>query len=239
MYKETKTRSVVKTISWRFWATMTTVALVFFFIGEVEVAFSIGAFEVVIKMVVYFVHERVWHKIRFGRHEVQPFVLWITGLSGSGKRRIAENVAEKLREAEFKTEYLNGETVRDLLNETGFTRAEVNEHIKRVGYLAGKLEKNGVFVVASFLSPYRESRDFVKKLCNNVIEVYVATPLEYCKKEDRRGLYEKAERGEIKHLPGVDVEYEKPEHPDVIVDTSKMSIEEAAETIYQSIKKYL
>ena len=239
MYKETHARSIVKTISWRFWATLTTVSLVFFFIGEVGIALSIGLLEVIIKMIIYFLHERAWTKIKFGRKEIKPVVVWITGLVRSGKSDIAENVVEKLKKQGYKAEHLDGHTIRNLIHEEGFTRHEVNSHIKRVGYLAKKLEEQGVFVVASFLSPYRESRDFVKSICGSFIEVYVSTPAEVCEKRDTTGIYKKARSGEITNLAGVNAPYEIPLNGAININTENVSVEEAGEIIYQQIKKNL
>ena len=141
-----------------------------------------------------------------------------TGLLRSGKSEIAKKVYEEIKSKGYKAEYLDGHTVRHLFPETGYTKEEVNMHIKRVGYLASKLEEQGVFVIASFLSPYKESREFVKSICANFVEIYVATPLEVCEKRDTTGIYEKARRGEINNLPGVDVEYEVPESPALKLD---------------------
>ena len=98
---------------------------------------------------------------------------------------------------------------------TGFTREERNEHVRRTGFLASRLEAHGVTVVASFVSPYRESRDFVRGLCRNFIEIYVATPLEECERRDVKGLYARARRGEISNFTGINDPYEAPEHPDI------------------------
>ena len=87
MFIEQKRRSVIKTISWRFWATITTIALVFLFVGEVKIAFSIGGIEIILKMVLYFIHERVWNKLKYGKKEVKPAVFWFTGFSGVNTSR--------------------------------------------------------------------------------------------------------------------------------------------------------
>ncbi len=139
MIKETKFRSVVKSITWRFLATMTTVLLVLIFTGRAEIAFSIGGIEIVIKMLIYFFHERGWDLIRWGKREIRPCVVWITGLSGSGKTTLAKRVVEKLHQQGLKCDHLDGETIRDLFPNTGFTKKEVNEHIERVGLLASRL----------------------------------------------------------------------------------------------------
>lgn len=235
MFIEQKRRSIVKTISWRFWATVTTVALVFLFVGEVKVAFSIGAFEVVLKMILYFFHERMWNKIKYGKKEIKPSVIWFTGLSGSGKSTLSEAVYKALKKKGLKVEHLDGDAVRDIFPKTGFSKEERNRHIRRIGFLASKLEQNGVTVIASFISPYKEARDFVRGICNNFIEVHVATPLEVCEQRDVKGLYAKARAGEITQFTGIDDPYELPENPEIKIDTTNKTIDESV----NSIVKYL
>ena len=239
MYRETNLRSVIKAVSWRALATLTTFCLVWVFTGKIELALTVGGLEVVLKMLIYFFHERGWNRVRWGRRDIQPFVLWITGLSGAGKTEVARIVAKRLKAMKLKTDHLDGETIRHLFPRTGFAREEVDLHIRRVGLLASRLEENGVFVVASFISPYRESRRFVKELCRHYIEVYLSTPLEYCEKRDYNKLYSRARRGEVKNLPGVDVAYERPEHPDVEIDVSERGIEGTADDIMRHLKRFL
>lgn len=239
MYKETKTRTIVKTISWRFWATITTTALVFLFIGEPEVALSIGAIEVFLKLIIYFFHERAWAKIKFGKSEIEPFVVWLTGLSRAGKSEIGKILTQKLKEIDLKVQYLDGHNVRKIFSETGFTKGAVNEHIKRVGHLASILEKQGIFVIASFLSPYEETRKFVRELSHNFVEVFVSTPLEVCKERDKSGLYEKAIEGKIQNFPGINSPYEQPKNPEIIIDTSNASYEKAAQEIFSYLHKFI
>jgi adenylylsulfate kinase len=239
MHRESRFRSVVKTISWRFLATLTTFSLVWIFTRKIDTALAVVVLEVVIKMIIYFLHERGWNRVRWGRKEIQPFVVWITGLSGAGKTEVAKIVAERLNKMKLKTDHLDGETIRHLFPRTGFTKQEVNRHIRRVGLLANRLEKNGVFVVASFISPYRKSREFVKGLCNNFIEVYLSTPLEFCQKRDYNRLYSRARKGEVKNLPGVDVEYEKPENPNMEFDVSGEGVERTAEKVMNYLKRYM
>ena len=239
MYKESKIRSIVKTISWRVLATLTTVSLVYIFIGDTKIAFAVGGIEVFLKMLIYFLHERVWDKLKFGRHEITPFVVWITGLARSGKTEIGKELSDMLRGKGLKVEHLDGHSVRDLFPQTGFTKDEVNLHIERVGYLAGKLEKQGVFVVATFLSPYKKSREFVKNNCNNFIEVYISTPAEVCERNDTKGIYKKARAGIVNNFPGVNIEYEVPDNPDLSLDTTSISTKEAANKIFNYVKKYI
>lgn len=237
MFIEQRKRSVVKTISWRIWATLTTAALVFVFVGEFKIAAAIGGLEVVIKMILYFFHERWWNKIRYGKKEIKPAVLWFTGLSGSGKSTLSEAIYERLKDKGLKVEHLDGDSVRDIFPRTGFSKEERDRHIRRVGFLASKLEKNGVFVIASFISPYQETRDFVRGLCNNFMEVHVATPLEECEKRDVKGLYAKARKGEITQFTGIDDPYEEPVNPEIKVDTTGKTIEESIDEILDGVFK--
>ena len=231
VYSETSTRSLLKTISWRVVATLTTATIVWLVTGRLTLALAIGGIEAVTKMVLYYGHERLWDRIRLGRRARAPAVIWLTGLSGSGKSTIAVWVAQALEREGHKVERLDGDTIRDIFPATGFTRPERDQHIRRVGYLASRLEKNGVFVVASLVSPYRDSRDFVRGLCDRFLEVYVATPLEECERRDAKGLYAKARRGEIANFTGIDDPYEPPSAPDLTVDTSGLSVEQAGRRI--------
>ncbi|MBI9054671.1 MAG: adenylyl-sulfate kinase [Bacteroidales bacterium] len=239
MFVEQKRRSIIKTISWRLWATITTIALVFLFVGEVKIALYIGAVEVVLKMILYFAHERIWNKIKFGKKEVQPAVYWFTGFSGSGKSTLSENFVKILKKKGLRVEHLDGDSVRDIFPKTGFSKEERNRHIKRVGFLASKLEKNGVFVIASFISPYQETRDFVRNLCDNFVEVHVSTPIEVCEKRDVKGLYKKARNGEITQFTGIDHPYEIPNNPEITIDTTHMKVEDSVNEVlkyFNSIK---
>ena len=237
MFKESHLRSALKTVSWRFWATVTTMLLVYIFTGALTIAAAIGGLEVVLKILLYFFHERTWDKLRFGKKEIAPFVLWLSGLPGSGKTTLADCVSERLSRNGFKVERLDGESVRNIFPKTGFSKEQRNIHIQRVGFLASILEKNGAVVVASFISPYEETRRFVRDLCRNFIEVFVATPLEECERRDNKGLYKKARKGEIKHFTGISDPYESPKHPEITIDTTSEPVEESADKVMRYLKE--
>lgn len=235
MFRESNGRSVLKTISWRFWATITTAALVLAFTGHLKIALAIGGIEILLKVVLYFFHERIWNKIPFGKKDIKPGVIWFTGLSGAGKSTISEEVYQRLKNKGLKAEHLDGDIVRSIFPATGFSKEERNRHVKRVGFLASMLEKNGVFVVASFISPYKESRDFVRNLCANFQEVFVSTPLEECERRDAKGLYAKARKGEITQFTGIDDPYEEPQNPEINVDTSNQSVDESVDFVMKEL----
>ena len=161
----------------------------------------------------------------------EPCVIWFTGLSGAGKTTLAEKLAAYLKAKGEKCELLDGDTVRNIFPQTGFTKKERDEHVKRMGFLASMLERNGVTVLASFISPYRESRDFVRKMCKNFVEVYVSTSLEVCEKRDVKGLYKKARNGEIKSFTGIDDPYEPPLNPEITINTAEETVEESLERL--------
>ncbi len=164
--------------------------------------------------------------------QLKPTVLWFTGLSGSGKSTISERVYGTLLQQNYEVEHLDGDAIRDIFPKTGFTREERIEHLKRVGYLASRLQTHGVFVIASFISPYEEARQFVRNLCDDFTEIYISTPLEECERRDVKGLYEKARNGEIDHFTGIDDPYETPRNPELTIDTTTMAVEEAVKKVF-------
>jgi adenylylsulfate kinase len=169
--------------------------------------------------------------------EAPPAVIWLTGLSGAGKSTLARWVFEQLRDRGWRVELLDGDAVRDVFPQTGFSKAERDAHVRRVGFLASRLEHHGVTVVASLISPYRESRAFVRGLCRRFVEVHVATPLDVCERRDAKGLYARARNGAITSFTGIDDPYEVPRHPDVIVDTSHATVEEAGRRILEAVDR--
>lgn len=160
-------------------------------------------------------------------------VLWFTGLSGSGKSTIAVRVHEELARRGVEVEYIDGDALREVFPNTGFTRAEREEHLRRTGYMASRLAAHGVTVVASFVSPYRESREFIRRLSPAFAEIYVSTPLEECERRDVKGLYARARRGEIRNFTGIDDPYEVPEHPELTLDTRALSVEQSVATVLE------
>jgi len=237
MFIETSSRSIAKSVSWRFWATLTTFSLVWIFTGQIETALTIGGLEVFVKMAVYYFHERTWNKMSYGRKEIQPAVIWLTGLSGSGKGRLGEKIEAHLESKAFKTELINGPSVRKLFPELGFSKSERISHIKRVGLLASTLEKNGIFVVASFVSPDKQARDFVRSLCQNFIEIYIATPLTGKLDPEHQALTEQAKAGKLDHFAGINATYEAPESPDLKIDLNMTDDDQALKQISELIEK--
>jgi adenylylsulfate kinase len=166
-------------------------------------------------------------------------VLWFTGLSGSGKSTIATQVCTELERRGVKVEYIDGDALREVFPNTGFTREEREEHLRRTGYMASRLSAHGVTVVASLVSPYRDSRNFIRKLCPGFFEIYVATPLEECERRDVKGLYARARRGEIRNFTGLDDPYEPPENPELTLDTRGLSVDQCVAEVLARLERQL
>ncbi|MGA1863040.1 adenylyl-sulfate kinase [Deferribacter thermophilus] len=240
MFIETKKRSLLKAISWRVFASLTTTLIVFVFFGRLDLAIAAGVTETVIKIGIYFVHERIWEKIKFGKKRVDPFVLWFTGLPLSGKSTIADKVYEKLVKYDhLLLQRLDSKDIREMIPEVGFSKEERIRHLKRVAFLVKTLQSNSISVIASFVSPYIDIREYVRNNTKNFIEIYVKANIEECKKRDYKGVYKKAEKGEIKNLTGIHEKYEEPESPEIILDTTKYSPDELADMVYDYVIKKL
>lgn len=170
------------------------------------------------------------------KNTLKPTVLWFTGLSGSGKSTISEKLFAILKDRGYKVEHLDGDAVREVFPKTGFSRKERDDHVKRVGFIASLLQKHGVFVVASFISPYRDARKFVRDMCEDFTEIHISTPLEVCEERDVKGLYAKARQGEITQFTGIDDPYEEPENPELRIDTTDITVDEAIDIIFNYLR---
>ncbi len=156
------------------------------------------------------------------------YTIWFTGLSGAGKSTISGLLETALHERGCKVEVLDGDVVRTHLSKgLGFSKEDRDTNIRRIGWVAEILTRNGVCVLASAISPYREIRDEVRAGVGNFVEVYVSCSLEELTRRDVKGLYEKAIKGEIKNFTGVSDPYEAPENPDVMVDSEKEELTES------------
>ena len=227
---------MVKAVSWRISASLTTVLLVYLLTGETAVALSVGLLEIVVKLALYFLHERAWERIPLGKSSAAPAVLWFTGLSGSGKTTIANALYRIMKQRGFPVERLDGDITREFLPQTGFTRQSRMAHLQKAAFIARMLEQNGIYVLVSYISPYEAARQRARELCSNLFVIYVATSLDECERRDVKGLYAKVRRGEIEHFTGVDDPYEVPEHPDLVIDTQNQTPEEASQKILRFLK---
>ncbi len=170
--------------------------------------------------------------------EQQGFTVWFTGLSGAGKTTISDAIEPLLRERGItKLEKLDGDVVRTHLSKgLGFSKEDRDTNIRRIGWVAEVLTRNGVCVLASAISPYREIRDEVRANVGNFVEVYVSCSIEELTRRDVKGLYEKAIKGEIKNFTGVSDPYEAPLNADVTVDSEKEDLAESVAKVLAALE---
>ncbi len=183
-------------------------------------------------------HEyKIDSKTRFERNGYKPLCLWFTGLSGSGKSTLANLVEQELFNLGYYTYILDGDNIRKGLNkDLNFTEEARVENIRRVGEVAKLMCDAGIIVLAAFVSPFIKDREMLRKLTNdNFVEIFIDTPLTICEQRDVKGLYKKARSGEISNFTGISSPFEAPLHPDIHVQTDKLSIEESVTKILTKI----
>ncbi len=166
------------------------------------------------------------------------FILWFTGLSGSGKTTISKALELELKGRGCKVEILDGDVVRTNLSKgLGFSKEDRDTNIRRIGFVANLLSRNGIVAITAAISPYRAVRDEIRAMETNFVEVYVKAPLEVCEARDVKGLYAKARAGEIKGFTGVDDAYEEPLNPEIICYTERESVEDSVKKVLSKLEE--
>ena len=188
----------------------------------------------------------VWHDHKVKREEREQLlkqkgvILWFTGLSGSGKSTVANEVAYKLHEKGKLAYILDGDNIRHGLNKNlGFSPEDRKENIRRISEVANLFADAGIIAITAFISPYAKDRNFCRELAGEgrFLEIFAKASLETCEKRDPKGMYKKARAGEIKDFTGIDAPYEAPENPEVIVDTDKETVDESAEKVLKKLEE--
>jgi len=187
-----------------------------------------------------------WHEHKVSREDREKLlghkgvVLWFTGLSGSGKSTVANEVAYKLHQMNKLTYVLDGDNIRHGLNKNlGFSPEDRDENIRRISEVANLFADAGVIALTAFISPYKKLRNFCRELLgkDRFLEIYCKASLDTCEKRDPKGLYKKAREGIIKEFTGVSAPYEEPENPEILIDTDKYSIEESADLVLDKLRE--
>ena len=183
-------------------------------------------------------HYQISKTDRLQSNHHNAFLIWFTGLSGSGKSTIANTVEQKLYQKGIKTYTLDGDNVRKGINkDLSFKPEDRTENIRRIAEIAHLMIDAGLVVLAAFVSPYKKDRSKIRNIVGdeNFIEVFVNTSVEECERRDVKGLYKMARAGEIKNMTGISAPYEAPEHADIEIKTEEESIEDSAEKIIEYI----
>lgn len=236
MIVETFKRSFLKSLSYRVLGTLVTVLITYALTSKLEVAVTAGILDSVFKILLYFAHERLWTRIRYGKKIENGCVLWMTGLSGAGKTTLAKKIYDELKLKKNNVVWLDGDHIRKYFPNLGFSPAERIDHIKRVAMTASLLEQQGNIVIVSLISPYKIARDEARQMCRAFYEIYLAADLEVCKKRDVKGLYLKAENGELKQLTGVSDLYEAPVDPQLILETGTQTLQQSFDILKMFVK---
>jgi len=186
-----------------------------------------------------------WHESgiskedRENQNEHKGVVIWLTGLSGSGKSTVAVELQAQLFESGCQVFILDGDNIRHGLNkDLGFSPEDREENIRRIGEVAKLFADAGIIAITSFISPYRKDRDINRELLpkDEFVEVYVQAPLNVCEERDPKGLYKKARAGIIPEFTGISAPYEEPLHPEIVVDTDKLCVKDSANKIIEYLK---
>jgi adenylylsulfate kinase len=191
---------------------------------------------------IYPIKTKVSKTSREALMQQRALLVWFTGLSGSGKSTLAVQLEAQLHERGFKTYLLDGDNIRAGLNkDLNFTDDGRIENIRRIGEVAKLMLDAGVVVLSAFISPFQSDRDQVRQIIGNdaYVEVFVDAPIELCEQRDVKGLYKKARAGEVRNFTGIDSPYEKPQHPDVVIETGSLSVEESVGKLLSFIEPKL
>jgi adenylylsulfate kinase len=165
-------------------------------------------------------------------------ILWLTGLSSSGKTTIAKGVEAELKARYCLVELLDGDAVRTNLSKgLGYNREDRDTNIRRIGFVASLLARNGVVAVVAAISPYRDAREEVRQMADKFIEVHVNAPLSVCEQRDEKGLYAMARAGEIRAFTGIDDPYEEPTNPEIVCQTSEETALESIAKVIEYLEK--
>ena len=170
------------------------------------------------------------------------FLMWFTGLSGSGKSTIANALEHKLHKMGYKTYALDGDNIRKGINKgLTFSPEDRKENIRRIAEVANLLVDAGIIVLAAFVSPYKKDRENIRNIVgnDNFVEIFVNTSLEECERRDVKGLYKKARAGEIKDFTGINAPYEAPDSPDIEIITDDLSLEQCVDIVFEQIRPKL
>ena len=192
----------------------------------------------------------IWHETLVSREERHRLnkhrsgLLWFTGLSASGKSTIAHHIEKELFDRNIRAYVLDGDNIRHGINSNlGFSRDDRKENLRRIAELAKLMVDAGIVVLAAFISPYREDREFVRDHIGkeNFFEIYVKCPAEVCEKRDPKGQYVKARKGIIKNYTGISAPYEEPEDPDLILNTEALDVQSSVQKVLELLdrKKFI
>lgn len=226
--------TLLKSITYRFYSSFITFLITLIITKNFIVSLSIGFIDSVIKIFAYYFFDKVWFKLTGVKQK--PCVLWLTGLSGSGKTTIAKALIDEFKKYNIVPVLLDGDEIRNAIKLTGFDEESRKKHNLNVGLIASIFERQDNVVIVSLISPYDDVRNDVRSMCKNFVEIYISTELDVCKERDPKGLYKKAIAGEIKDFTGISAPYFPPNNPELNIDTKNRTVRESVLRILKYYK---
>ena len=230
-------KNMLKSVIYRLYAFIITFVVAFIVTGNIELSATIGVIENTFKILTYYWFDILWDK--FTKTKYRTSLIWLTGLSGSGKTTIAKAMLAKLQSEGHSAMILDGDEIRDIFKNNGFDKEARIKHNQDVGKMAVYLQSQGIIPIVSLISPYAEARDYVRSISKDFTEIYVNTPLSVCEERDVKGLYKKVRNGEIKDFTGVHASapYEVPKNPDISLTTEGFSVDNCVDIVLKHIRK--
>jgi adenylylsulfate kinase len=226
---------LIKAVVYRFYSSIITFIIAYLLTKNMLASISIGIIDSLVKIFSYYAFDEIWAKLT--GFKTKPAVIFLTGLSGSGKTTIAKALMEKYKKQGVVPVLLDGDEIRKVIHQTGFDEESRKKHNLNVGYMASLLESQGNVVIVSLISPYIDTRNEIRTMCKKFIEVHVCTNVKVCIQRDPKGLYAKAIAGEIKDFTGISAPYHAPEKPEVLLDTEALSVTECTDKIFKAANK--
>ncbi len=231
---DARKRTLAKALSWRLIAIILLAAITFSLTNDLKTVTYVTLFYHILQVFVYFLYERVWNHVKWGK--TKGLFIQMTGMSGSGKTTLSRAVAKKLFKEGYKIELMDGDEYRtELCNDLGFSKKDRNRNIRRLGFVGKVLARNNVIAIMAAINPYEEIRNEIKELGPFVKTVHIDCDIDTLIERDPKGLYKRALSGEIKNFTGISDPFERPIDPDLVINTANESLEKSTEKLYQFI----
>jgi adenylyl-sulfate kinase len=227
-------KNLNKSILYRVYSSGITFLIAYVLTGNFVASISISFVDLFVKIFSYYVFEQIWNKIT--GFSSKPVVIWLTGLSGSGKTTIANHLMLTFKKNAIVPVMLDGDDIRNVIKQNNFDMESRKLHNINVGFMASLFEKQGNVVIVSLISPCHDTRDKIRTMCRNFMEVYISTDIEVCIQRDPKGLYKKAIAGEINEFTGISSPYNPPQNPELTIDTANRSLEDCTHAILKYYK---
>lgn len=231
---DARKRALAKALSWRMLAVVLLGVVTYLLTKDIKTVTYVTILYHTIQLFVFFLHERIWNHVKWGK--TKGLFIQMTGLSGSGKTTLSRVVAKKLVKEGYKVELMDGDEYRaELCKDLGFSKEDRNSNVRRLGFVGKVLARNRVIAIMAAINPYDEIRQELSELGLFVKLVHIDCDIYTLIDRDPKGLYKKALSGEISNFTGISDPFERPENPDLVINTDRETLEQSADKLYKFI----